>query len=162
MASGRKGEYIVVSTLDQIEPGVIPRIPRHVTLLPWFTMETANLDNVSFRIEEIAAHYTQLAISGGEEAYFGPNEDILVRHVEQGKDELGRLHRELLRATRLVGANQTSKYIGSRYNPHVTKQPDGWIGRQETVTLRGLQLVQAVNNNPRGTREVLDTYDFTE
>ncbi len=156
----RHGDFIIVSCLDPIERGVISRIPRHVTLVPWFHMPLDELVSLQHEIRGVAGRHEALEVRGSDVKRFGPDEDILVRELTDEAESICRLHLDLLStviATR--GILRSPQYTGANYSPHVTKQADGWIDEGEVITLGSFQLAQAVDT-PRGTRDIINNYDF--
>lgn len=159
----RRGDFIVVSCLDRLDRGVIPRIPPHITLSPWFHMPLEEVSSLKQELRGVSGRHEAPVIEGLSESYFGPDNDILVREVRavQGS-RLELVHLDLLRAVAACrGVTRHPEYVGANYHPHATfEKGERWIDDGERITLEHFELIEAVDA-PAGKREVVKTYDFT-
>lgn len=157
-----QGDFIIVSCLDEIERGVVTRLPRHVTLLPWFSLSVGELPSLKHELRGVSGRHSAPVVEGGKEQWFGPNEDVLVREAIDRAGSLNGLHLDLLNsviATR--GILKSMDYAGAHYHPHVSKQQDGWINAGEKIRLSTFQLVEAVQLPSGSKREVLKNYEIS-
>ena len=163
MAAERQGDFIVVSTLDRLERGVIPRIPVHVTLSQWFHMPLGEVLSLKQELRGVAGRHETPVIEGLNENSFGSENDVRVREVRtvQGS-RLDLIHFDLLRVVAACrGVIRHPEYVGVNYHPHVTfKEGEPWIEEGEKIALEHFELIESIDS-PAGKREVLKTYDFT-
>jgi 2'-5' RNA ligase len=152
-------DFLIASCLDQVENGVIPKVPRHVTIVPWFRLGSHEAGNLKNELRGVSGRHEKPMITGADVAYFGPDSDVLVRELESD-EALNRLHADCLAA--VVACNgiiRRQEYIGANYDPHVSKQADGWLQEGETVELQSIQLVEAIES-PRGKRNIIAQYEL--
>lgn len=154
MASEQQVDLIIVSCLDPLAEGVIQRIPRHVTIVPWFSLSSNAISALNERLQAIAALHNPFSITGLSTEYFGPEQDILVRRIDP-RGDIRQIHDAMLESVVASGGVvRNDSYTGDGYQPHITKQADGWLEEDEQVVLQSFQLIQAVDL-PRGKRNVL-------
>lgn len=135
-----KPNYLVMASPEPYElGGNLKTLPHHLTLMPWFTTR----DPQSVVIPEIRyaiARSRELEIVGQDEAWFGRNNDILVRRVGRSATILD-AHNRLLDALSIIGGEPVDNYVGENYNPHMTHKPTRQLAEGETLTLDTAQLV---------------------
>lgn len=134
---------LVVATLEPVEPGVIfekgVKLPPHMTLLPWFELLENQTHRFSLTLTRLAGRYSPLQIKGGEEAYFGPQEDIPVRKLIADQ-AIFQAHHELIRLVATFGAQTDPRWSGDNYTPHVTHTDKHELQEGDVVTLSAMQL----------------------
>lgn len=139
-------ECIIVGSLDPIESEYLARIPRHITLMPWFSVEEEVISNLQTDCAEFIAENEPLIITGKAEAKYGPNGEVTVRLVEHN-DAIMQLHQKLFTTVmRYGGSVRRPEYTGEHYSPHVSKWTDSYLEENERVTVNRVQLVQSVEN----------------
>lgn len=157
--SNSRGDLIVVGCLDEAHEGRYARIPRHVTVMPWFSLDNDTTPDLFRQLSFIAAHHAPINITGAHTDQFGPDHDVLVRRLEYN-DDLMRLHHDCLVALRsLKGVLRRDEYTGDHYQPHVTKQHDGWMGEGERRIIPRLQLFQSIDTGEY-TRDLIAQFDL--
>lgn len=150
-------ELIIVACLDPIHETVIQKIPRHLTVVPWFSVDEARVPDMSHELAVTVSSLPPLDLIGEDEDRFGPQNDVLVRRVGS-RAILGELHKTLLYIIDNHGAHiRSPEYAGEGYNPHVSKQADGYIDHGERIVLKTMQLMMAVDL-PEGRRRIVGQY----
>lgn len=153
-------EYLLTSSIDPIVKGqefTEEPLPRHVTVQQWFTLEGSQraFENA---LQNLATTFEPFEVTAGDEALFGPNNDVLVRRLRtMGK--LATLHArtsELL--ARYQGTLKNPQWGGDGYNPHVTYVDDMALEEGEVVKLRSIELIKRVD----GTRRVEAALPFSK
>ncbi len=136
-------EYLLTSSIDPIKKGeqfVDGPLPRHVTLQQWFTLD--HVPAFKNALQNLATTLEPVEIIGGENAEFGPNNDVPVRLV-RNIGRVARLHTktgELIE--RFGGELRNPEWAGDGYNPHVTYVDGAALDEGEAVTLRTIEMIK--------------------
>lgn len=135
-------EYLLTSSIDPIKKGeqYEDSLPRHVTVQQWFTLGYERAFHNA--LQNYATTLTPFEIIGDDEALFGPNNDVPVRKV-RNIGRLAAVHtqtKELLE--KFGGSLRRPEWAGTGYNPHVTYVDGIAIDRDETVTLKNIELIK--------------------
>lgn len=155
------GDYIIVGCLDSFDGSDIQRIPRHVTLVPWFSIDVTHIGSLESALAQVVMRHAPFVVWGDEEAYFGPDNDVQVRRVKM-TNEMTRLHSELLDAVEQTGGSvRRRQYVGDNYQPHVSKQSDGYLDADEEVIVDKIQLVKATGEQ-QFKRHIVNQYKLED
>ena len=136
--------YLLTSSLAPIERGQTfeGSLPLHVTVQQWFSLEYERA--FINALQNLATRFEPFDIEGGDEALFGPNNDLPVRLVRR-VGRLARLHAQTGElVTRFGGELRNPEWAGDRYNPHVTHVDGAELKEGEVVTLRTIELIKSV------------------
>jgi len=133
--------------------------PLHVTLVGNFNTETPEdslIEMLTTRVEKIEPFNVRV----GEEALFGPNNNILVNILDMNK-EIMNLHKNL---KELLDSNDTvydsPQYLGKNYKPHATVQKVDRVHQNEIVRINSLSLVDMEPNKIKDKRRLVKTFNF--
>lgn len=134
-----KESLLLVGTLEPVEIGeVFDSTPAHVTILPWLSLQPGQQEVFDHIVPQVIGDYLPLEITGEQEAFFGPKNDLRVRKV--GSKAIHLLHNELLVMTTRLGVEMRDVWIGSDYAPHVTYKGEIGIEQDQKIVLDSLQL----------------------
>ena len=97
------------------------RWPAHVTALSNFRLDLHD-DELMALLDPVLAGFGPIDGRLGEEALFGPKQDIPVRLVDSA--EVLDLHAALLRAVQSIATFDLPDHQGAGYRPHMTLVPD--------------------------------------
>lgn len=133
--------------------------PLHITLVGNFNTETPEdglVEMLTTRVEKIEPFNVRV----GEEALFGPNNNILVNILDVNK-EIMNLHKNL---KELLDSNDTvydsPQYVGKNYKPHATVQKVDRVHQNEIVRINSLSLVDMEPNKIKDRRRLVKTFNF--
>lgn len=138
----------IISSLEPLKKGdEFSEFPLHVTLMTWFDM--SHKEAFTHQLQNFAARNATQAVIGGEEAMFGPNNDIRVRKLGTA-GSLYAMHVDLLdMVTKLDGKVWSGGYVGEDYIPHVTYQGDHGLEEGDVARLSHIQLISGDETGPR-------------
>ena len=141
-------EYILISSLGNLDRSKSARLPQHLTLVQWFKFaEMPRAKELLSQLQQVAHQAGQIVITGEKVDFFGDQHDIAVRKLKSN-NELKKLHTDLLEVVKKFGGEvRQAKYVGDNYAPHITKQSDVWLEENESAVLSHLQLMQAVDGD---------------
>jgi 2'-5' RNA ligase len=125
--------------------------PLHVTIVPNFTTD-ATAERVG---AELSTNASALDVVVGDEAMFGPRENVRVSLVRYS-EPLAALHRELV--ARLRGLNvvfDNPNFIDAGYRPHVTATRRASANEGDRLHLTQLALVDMEPHGDTGVRRVV-------
>lgn len=133
--------YLIAYMLDDFEVGDrFKPSALHITVLPWFALETAELPFLNWfykHFKEVQA----FEATADRRAIFGPYHDVPVSIMEPA-DKFMELHKIALSWFGAVGARWAEKdpYVGDDYVPHVAQRrgyvlEDGYKLHVGSVTL---------------------------
>lgn len=149
---------LLVCTLERVEAGdTFPNgTPLHVTVQPWFAVRENTERDLRLALVRYADMQSPFAITGGERALFGPNNDLPVTKIDEGVVQLTALHLTTLGLIKKLGGTVDSPWIQEKYVPHVSdRQREGRsLQPEESVVLRALQLVR---REPAGGKRIIET-----
>jgi hypothetical protein len=136
------------STLDRVEVGQrFASMPPHVTLFPWFDVDTAKFDTLNHELAEIIFDHPRVSRpEGGSELFFGVDESIPVRrfdHPTAGYNVIQdfSIHASLYELVNRLHASYNPTYVGLNY-PHISNSPERSIAEGETIELDNLTVFQ--------------------
>jgi len=135
-------EFLVTSSLEPLKKGeqFEKELPRHVTVLQWFSVpyEQAFINS----LQNLAARTEPFEITAGEEALFGPNNDVPVR-VLRRIGRLAAIHSDILAiVARQAGEVRNPQWAGDNYHPHITYVDGCALEENETAVLDNLELIR--------------------
>ena len=115
--------------------------PLHITLVPWFFVDTTKQDNLDVELRAFCERAEPLTVRVGGIELFGTIHTIPV-NVMDDSIALTELHLALLNMINNNGAEPqaSNEYIGASYRPHITRHADygsekGAVVRVDTVSL---------------------------
>jgi hypothetical protein len=134
------------STLDRVEVGQrFASMPPHVTLFPWFDVDTVKFDTFNHELAEIIFDHPRASRpEGGSELFFGVDESIPVRrfdHPTAGIQDFS-IHASLYKLVNRLHASYDPTYVGLNYAPHISNSPERSIAEGETIELDNLTVFQ--------------------
>ncbi len=157
----KRSQLIILACLDPVELGVMKRFPRHLTLVPWFSLPLGDIDGLKNELASAAGHIRPVALTGGDATDFGESGEARVRLLKD-VTAVKLAHLSLLNLVKNFGGRlRSDQYCGDSYVPHVTRQEDGWLERNESWTLRRLQLGQAIES-AHGKRRIAADFPLGE
>lgn len=135
-------EFLLTSSLDPIEKGdrfESEPLPRHVTVLQWFTLEQPKA--FVNALQNYAVTVSPFEVKGGEDALFGPDNDVLVRRIRTvGK--LASVHSRIVELVDQFGGSlKHPEWAGEGCHPHVSYVKGLALEDDEAVTLKNLELI---------------------
>lgn len=152
--AARELDLMLAAPLEPLKVGQdIPRMPAHLTVLPWFRLPESDWPEFSAELEDLAIEEAYPIVIGGEPAKFGPEGDIQVRKL--GGVLLG-VHTHAYKIARSFDVELDPTYTGLRYVPHIADKPDGSVAQDERIRLQQL----AVLERDEVGRRVRATYKF--
>lgn len=152
---------ILMGALEIMErDATFEQFPLHVTLQPWFSIGEDRrqvFDNNfrNFMYEQIQDR-PPIAIVGGEEALFGPNQDVRVRRLA---GDIGRLKVFHNGSADLIeqSGGELSNYVRTQYAPHVTYRGGKGLEEGERAVIPAIQWVELAES---GLKKVVRQWVF--
>lgn len=133
-------DQIIVGTLHDVYEGeLLERIPEHVTLLQWFSLNGKYQSAFENALLNLIHDTPPMELVGDARAKFGPNKDIDVTTLRLGT--LASFHTQALGLVRRLEGRVHSDYVGDRYAPHVTDTNDFQYPVGERRLLERIQLI---------------------
>jgi len=135
-------EYLLTSSFEPIVPGqsFAGQLPRHVTIQQYFKLSGSE-QAFKHALTNLTTRFYPIEVTGGQEALYGPNNDVPVRLLHR-LGALARLHNDTLElVNRFGGTMRNPEWAGAGYNPHVTYVDGRALEEGETATLRNLELI---------------------
>jgi len=117
-----ENRYILSADIEPVAIGdSFESLPLHVTLVHWFSLGVANIDDVRGVCNSTIESSEYLTTIATERALFGPSHDIPVMRLHK-TSELSRVHQRVVDGLGLVGVRFLGRpeWIGEGWNPHVT------------------------------------------
>jgi hypothetical protein len=120
-------------------------------------LPNSEIESFKLKLHSIISAIPSFEIIGLAEDYFGPKNDELVRRVGDTKKIRG-IHNNLLDfVMNKGGILRHYEYTGNDgYNPHVTKQNDGWIEEGEIIKLTQIQIAQRLKDPAQHRKIILN------
>lgn len=136
-------DSLLVCTLKPVHEGEeLLNMPLHVTIQPWFSVpdryEGAFLNGLINYVHD----QRPISVSGGEQAFFGPNKSVRVRKISHGIGQLAAVHEATGALIQRYDGYVDSEWVGDKYVPHVRDVQDESLGLGETVVLSAVQLLR--------------------
>ena len=115
----------------------------HVTILPWFALETDELPFLNWFYKHFQSLKAFDALAAGRQM-FGPKKDVPVTILEP-RDEFMKLHNLALSWFGEVGARWAERdpYVGDDYIPHIAQRQGFVIEPNQKVHIGSLTLFKA-------------------
>jgi hypothetical protein len=136
--------YYVSYLLDDLPVGARfkPSV-LHVTVLPWFALETDEGPFLNWFYEHFA-HLPAFDAVAASRDMFGPKQDVPVSILEP-KAEFMKLHNIALSWFGAVGARWAERdpYVGDDYVPHIAQRQGFVIEPNQTLRIGSLSLFKA-------------------
>lgn len=136
--------YYIAHLLDDLPLGAsFEPSALHVTILPWFALETAEASFLEWFYRHFNAPPAFEATIGPKQ-YFGPKKDVPVNLVTPATEFL-QLHKMALGWFGEVGARWAERdpYVGDDYVPHVTQRRGFVLKIGQKLSINTLTLVKA-------------------
>jgi 2'-5' RNA ligase len=133
-------DQIIVGLLRDVREGdTFERIPEHVTLLHWFSLNTEHQEELVNSLIDETNKTSPLELIGEGRELFGPDKDIAVTTLRS--DGLSDFHNSALNIVQQLDGSVHSEYIGDKYAPHISDTTDFQYGVGETKRLQQIQLI---------------------
>lgn len=144
-------DQILVGILRDVSEGdVLERIPEHVTLLHWFSLDSGYQRAFENALMNRLHYVAPIQLVGEGRDDFGPERDIPVTTLKLGA--LASFHTMALQLVQSFGGSVHSEYIGEKYAPHVSDTEDFQFGVGDERLLERVQLVSM--DRESGARKV--------
>lgn len=142
--STKKYRYLIAYLLEDIaigakfDPSVL-----HVTVLPWFALETDEEAFTTWFYEHFDK-FPAFEATVGEKKIFGPKHDVPVNIIEP-ESEFMKLHELALSWFGQVGARWAERdpYVGVDYVPHIAQRHGYVLEEGQKFTINTLTLFKA-------------------
>lgn len=146
----RPGDLIVVHMLEPQAVGSYfsrQRWPLHITLLPWLAAAEPQVAQLRQQLQRLALAQPPLSLTVGEEAQFGPQQDIPV-NVIANQEALQPLHQALVNLAQLLqlplaGAN----YTGKNFRAHISRYEERYASKGDQLAINDFYLVALQRDN---------------
>ncbi len=137
-------EFLLTSSIDPIQKGqFFPNgpLPRHITIQQWFSLKSE--EAVMNSLQNYATTLKPFEVVGGEEALFGPENNVPVRRI-QNEHRLLKIHADTLEIITRIGggALANADWAGEGYKPHITYVDGEALEEDEPATLRTIELIK--------------------
>jgi hypothetical protein len=140
---------MVASTLDRVEVGQrFASMPPHVTLFPWFDVETAKFEILNRELGEIILEHPRASRpEAGSALFFGVDGSIPVRRLDRptaGYNVIQdfSIHSSLYKLVNRLHATYDPTYVGLNYAPHISDTSERSIAEGEVIELDNLTIFQ--------------------
>lgn len=112
----------VFHDLEDNEPGAaFTEWPLHFTVVPSFILDSADESCALDVVREVSSAIGSFKLELGEQAMYGPEEDVPVTEIYDTEDSLRRLHTDLITSLGAVGCHfKNLAYAFADYSPHIT------------------------------------------
>lgn len=122
-------------------------LPPHVTIFPWFDMETAQWQKFDQAMHDIVQDTVQPTVQGGDAALFGQQETEPARRLNRATSTFNiiqgfDIHAGVYRAVRRRGGDYDPSYVGLKWNPHISNSDSFALKEDETLALPELAVFQ--------------------
>lgn len=146
--------YLLAYMVEPLGEETFSRWPLHITLVPWFEYGEGEANLINDLSSQIPRKVRMIKGRVGQRTWFGY--DLPVRLVEP-KDELKRLHDQLLEEVEQVGGGLSDKtFAGPRYNPHITVRGQRVIEGGQKLSIDKITLVKAISDQPQLRQKVAE------
>ncbi|MBX4201985.1 hypothetical protein KW803_03815 [Candidatus Saccharibacteria bacterium] len=139
--------YMIANLIDDLSIGdKFNRSALHITILPWFALETDEGPFLNWFYE----HFDMLNAFdsyAAERKMFGPKEDVPVSIMEP-QAKFMHMHKLALSWFGAVGARWAEKdpYVGDDYIPHIAQRDGYVIDENQTIHIGSLIMFKAERN----------------
>jgi 2'-5' RNA ligase len=145
----RPGDLIVVHMLEPQAMGSYfsrSRWPLHITLLPWFSANEAQLLQLRRQLQQLALTLPPVTAVVGAEAQFGPQQNIPVNVI--AGNMLQPLHQALLNLAQLLQLPLASTdYTDKNFTAHISRYEDRYASEGDQLALHDFYLVALQRDN---------------
>lgn len=112
---------------------VLPKLPPHVTIIPWFDLSRSDWGEFDAAMCELTAEEDFSHIFGGESACFGEACDVRVRKLA---GVLFGVHAHALGVVHSFGCEVDPQFTGINWAPHVTNTDHYEVAEGEALDLQ--------------------------
>jgi hypothetical protein len=143
--TGEVHELVLVHLLDVPSAGAMfNQWPLHLTIMPW--IEIPDMVTAVEAITESLKGIKSIPVALGDEAHFGPHQDLEVTLAQQNPELLA-LHKKLLGVIALHDWTLRGNYTGDQYKPHISHK----AGKKPTADfiLNSVSIIEALPQNYR-------------
>lgn len=136
-------DFILLQTMKPVEAGeVYAKIPPHATVLSWFTIRRALLDDFYLLLDELVAQYGNGASQGvgTERVLFGINEDIPACKIDTDVQEI---HDKTMNWVDAGGGTYKFETFARKLHSHVTDEDGISVQPGDLVIFSSLALFSA-------------------
>jgi len=142
-------EYLFANFIEEPKTDQISgSLPLHLTLLHWFET-THTPPEVSSAITPIITSLGVISTYASQEDLFGPNNDVPVVRLHRSP-QLLELHLGLIAAVQPLGVCFDDRWIGSKWNPHVTNTVHSKLNVGQPVEIGNVSIVyRAKKGDPK-------------
>lgn len=160
MASRNETRLILACPLTDFGASVFNHWPLHLTILHWFHLNSAKLEEYCHELNILANSTKAFSVGVGDDAMFGDDHDVRVRTLV-ANESLRHLHEQILVATyRNSGVPESPQWCGAGYRPHITYQENSTTLRaDQMIYVSKFAIVSAVSELPF-QRRVIDIFDL--
>ncbi|MEP6710701.1 MAG: hypothetical protein ABJA64_03195 [Candidatus Saccharibacteria bacterium] len=136
-------------------------LPLHVTMVPpFFRVNPDRNEALSESLHQAFKDLKSFAITGLEDATYGPDEDIPVRKV--GGSVLYIVHDMIMPIAARFDRQIDTTYTGKNYSPHATYIGDRNIKHDERRNIKSLFLAQKTKAEAPSNWRILEEYHLGE
>ena len=146
---------MVVAPLELLNPEQeFDSIPTHVTIFPWFDLETKYWNQFDAEMQEVMEQTVAPTIVGGDSVFFGDNEDIEARRLNALSPTFNpingfNIHAGVHNAVHAYGDNFDTTYTGVVWRPHVTNSDQFQLAYGEEIAIESLAVIERRENQRR-------------
>ncbi len=140
----RPYRYYIATMLDDLPIGAtFDPSALHITILPWFALETAEEPFLEWFYKHFDA-VNSFEAQVGEQRMFGPKKDVPVNLIEPAEQFL-ELHQIALSWFGALGAHWAERdpYVGDDYTPHVAQRRGFVLEEGQRLPINSLTLIKA-------------------
>jgi hypothetical protein len=149
-----RGEFILLQTLKPVEAGeVYSKIPPHATVLSWFTIQRALIDDLTPLLDKLVADYgddSRVGV-GRQRVLFGLNEDIPACEIDV---DVQKIHDEVMDWVDDNDGHFKYEEFARELRSHVTDEPGMSIQPGNEITFSSLALLSARQTKTRKVNPV--------
>lgn len=142
------GSLLLVSFFDGAASARFNRSnwPMHLTLVPWFSAESADNKKLSLALHRAARQHLAFNIIIGEQKLFGPDKNVPVHIITSPEPK--QLHELLVEEVEKAGYSiENKRWTGDRYQAHVTWYSYDHAEQGAELPLREFSLVRLIEGN---------------
>jgi hypothetical protein len=127
---------MIAAPLEPVSVGEsFPRMPQHMTLLPWFDIDLERWQMLDRRLQEIKEEERFGKIVATERVMLGADESVPASRLVGVV--LG-AYVSLYGAVRVLGAEFDEAYMGANWTPHISDSAQSSLQPGESVVLRDM------------------------
>lgn len=150
-------KYVIAQFITPVSIGdefASSQWPLHVTIAGVFMIDW-DQNTVRVELRELLNSQNKFSVTVGENALFGPNEDIHVKLLKQN-DELKQLHLQVVKFLQDNGAIfNNPEYQNEGFRPHITLKKDVQLHESDKVLFNELAIVDMFPDQDPYQRKIL-------